>query len=65
MSDRFWSGTLYRALRTFAQALLGYLGAASILSEVNWATAFSASVLACLVSVLTSVVLGIPEAPND
>ena len=53
----FWAGTAERAIKTFAQALLGVLtGGASGLLDVDWVAALSVAGLATLGSVLTSVV---------
>lgn len=47
-----------------AQTAIGCIGAAAALGDVNWAMVGSASVLAGLVSVLTSIG-GLPEVPNE
>lgn len=52
-----------RAVKTMAQTAIGTIGAAAVLGEVNWPMVASASVLAGLVSALTSVA-GIPEVTN-
>ena len=49
-----------RAVRTVAQTAIATIGAAAVLSEVNWAVVLSASVLAGALSLLTSVA-GLPE----
>ena len=49
-----------RAVRTIAQTAVATIGAAAVLSEVNWAVVASASVLAGVLSLLTSVA-GLPE----
>ena len=49
-----------RALKTMAQTAVGVIGAAAVISEVNWAVVLSASVLSGIVSLLTSIA-GIPE----
>lgn len=49
-----------RALKTMAQAALGVIGSSFILSQVDWKVVLSASLLAGIVSLLTSVA-GIPE----
>ncbi len=49
-----------RALKTVAQTAVGTIGASAVISEVNWAVVASASVLAGVVSLLTSIA-GLPE----
>ena len=57
----FWKAALIRAVRTFAQAALAYIGTAAVLSEVNWIEAGSAAVLAAVLSILNSIATGLPE----
>lgn len=49
-----------RALKTMAQTAIATIGTTALLTEVNWAIVGSASVLAGLLSILTSVA-GLPE----
>ena len=53
---------LIRALRTFAQTAAATIGTTAMLSEVNWLAVLSASTLAAILSVLTSLATGLPEA---
>lgn len=57
----FWKATAIRAIKTICQTAIATIGTASIMSEVNWAIVASASVLAGILSVLTSIVTGLPE----
>ena len=50
-----------RALRTLAQTAVATIGTSALLSEVNWPVVASASVLAAILSVLTSIATGLPE----
>lgn len=52
-----------RAIKTVAQTALGVIGASAILSEVNWTMVASASILAGIMSILTSIA-GLPELKN-
>ena len=49
-----------RALRTVAQTALATIGVAAAIEEVNWLAVLSASALAGIISLLTSVVTGLP-----
>ena len=49
-----------RAVKTMAQTAVATIGAAAVLSEVNWAVVASAAALAGVLSMLTSVA-GLPE----
>lgn len=51
---------LIRAVKTFAQALVAYIGVSAALSDVDWIRAFSVSTLAAILSILTSLA-GLPE----
>lgn len=61
LNRKFWEAALIRALRTICQTAVGVIGTAFVLSEVNWLQVLSASVLAGLLSVLTSIATGLPE----
>ena len=49
-----------RALRTAAQTALATLGTSALMGEVNWVAVGSASALAAIASLLTSLA-GLPE----
>lgn len=52
-----------RAVKTMAQTAVATIGASAVLSAVEWPVAVSASLLAGLLSLLTSVA-GLPEVKN-
>lgn len=52
-----------RALKTVAQTAAATIGTAAALGQVDWRLVASASVLAGVLSLLTSVA-GLPELPN-
>ena len=62
---KFWKAAGIRALRTFAQTAIATIGTAALLSQVNWAAVFSASTLAGILSILTSITTGLPEAQDE
>lgn len=57
----FWKATIIRAIKTICQTAIATIGTASLISEVNWLVVGSASLLAGILSVLTSIVTGLPE----
>ena len=48
-------------MKTVAQTAVATIGTAAVLQDVNWVMVLSASILAGILSVLTSIA-GIPEA---
>lgn len=54
---------LVRAVKTAAQTAVATIGASVLLTDVDWMVVGSASVLAAVLSVLTSVA-GIPEVED-
>jgi len=57
---KWWKAAAIRALKTIAQTAIASIGTAAVLSDINWLMVGSASVLAGLLSLLTSLA-GIPE----
>ena len=60
MSREWWKYAGIRALKTVAQTAIATIATATYLEEVNWIAVASASVLAGILSLLTSLA-GIPE----
>lgn len=65
MNKEFWKAALIRALRTVAQTAIATIGTTAVIEEVRWLTVLSASALAGLLSMLTSIATGLPEVELD
>ena len=63
-SKAWWRAAGIRALRTVAQTALATIGTTALLEEVNWFMVVSASILAGILSLLTSL-SGLPELPDE
>lgn len=57
----FWKAAGIRAIKTICQTAVAMIGTAVVLEEVAWLQVLSASVLAGILSILTSVAAGLPE----
>ena len=60
MNQKWWKAAGVRAVKTMAQTAIASIGAAAVLSAVQWPVVASASVLSGVLSLLTSVA-GLPE----
>lgn len=56
----WWKAAGIRAVKTVAQTAIATIGVSAVLSEVDWVAVGSASLLAGILSLLTSVA-GLPE----
>ena len=59
-TKEWFKAAAIRAIKTVAQTAVATIGTAVVMSEVNWVMVASASVLAGVLSLLTSVA-GLPE----
>ncbi|WP_173327832.1 holin [Eubacterium pyruvativorans] len=60
MNNNWWKAAGVRAVKTLAQTAVATIGTAAVLEAVDWRMVLSASVLAAVLSLLTSVA-GLPE----
>ena len=58
---KFAKAATIRAVRTMAQTAASLLGAKALISDVDWKALISATVMAGILSILTSVYTGLPE----
>ena len=61
MTKEFWKAALIRAIRWVAQTAVATIGTTMVMEEVNWIMVGSASFLAGVLSILTSIATGLPE----
>lgn len=66
--SNYWKNWLkaagVRAIKTVAQTAVATIGTSAVMGDVNWIMVGSASLLAGILSLLTSVA-GLPEISND
>lgn len=60
-NKKFWQATAIRAIKTICQTAIATIGTGKLVSEIDWKVVISASVVAGILSVLTSIVTGLPE----
>ena len=63
MDKRWWKAAAIRAMKTIAQTAAATIGVSAALEDVNWIAVVSASILAGVLSLLTSIA-GLPELDN-
>ena len=58
---KFTQKASIRAIKTMAQTALGVISTSFVISDIDWRITVSASIVAGIVSILTSIVTGLPE----
>ena len=64
LSKAWWKAAGIRSLKTFAQSMLGAIAVGAALSEIEWKYVISVSIVAALLSLLTSIA-GLPEVEGE
>lgn len=63
-NPKWWAAATVRAIKTAAQTAIASIGSAAMISAVDWKVVVSATILATLLSYLTSIA-GLPEVPDE
>jgi hypothetical protein len=63
-SKKWWYASFVRSIKTVAQTAVATIGTCAVMGEVDWLMVGSASLLAGILSMLTSVA-GLPEVKED
>ena len=62
--SNWWKAALLRMARTMAQTAIALIGTATLISDINWVAVGSATLLAGVLSLLTSI-SGLPECSRE
>lgn len=62
LTAEFWKAAGIRALRTVCQTAVATIGTSAVIQDVDWLMVGSTALLAGILSVLTSIATGLPEA---
>lgn len=64
-NKNWWKAAGCRALRTVAQTALATIGTTTVLTGVDWLLVLNTTAMAGILSVLTSIIKGIPEVDEE
>lgn len=64
LNKKWWKAAGIRAIKTVAQTAVATIGSSAVISAVDWKVVLSASALAGILSLLTSVA-GLPELEQE
>ena len=64
-SGEFWEAALLRAIWTLAESFLALEAASRTIAEVDYRASIAAAFGAAILSLCKSIVVGVPEAPEE
>jgi hypothetical protein len=64
MNKRWWKAAGIRAVKTFFQTFVATIGTSALIEQVDWKIVLSASALAAVLSLATSLA-GLPEIDGE
>lgn len=64
MFKKWFKAAIIRAIKTVAQTAVATIGTSTVIGEVNWVMVASSSLLAGILSILTSIA-GLPEVKEE
>ena len=64
INKKWWHASFIRCIKTVCQTAIATIGTSAVMGDVNWAMVGSASLLAGILSMLTSIA-GLPEVKGD
>ena len=64
ISKKWWKAAGTRAIKTFAQTLVGSVAVGMAISDINWLTVASVAAVASVLSLMTSIA-GLPEVKEE
>ena len=67
LTKEFWKAAIIRAIYTSASTALAVItvSGGTMLSQVNWLVVLQTSLLSGVISILKSVIVGVPEANRE
>jgi hypothetical protein len=63
-NPKWWAAAGIRALKTVAQTAIATIGTSALMTDINWVAVGSASLVAGILSLLTSLA-GLPEVEDN
>ena len=61
----FWRACFLRALRTFIQTIVSVWGVGMAITDLDWSDTLMMAVSATVLSILMSMLIGIPEVSDE